>query len=403
MPAPSTRRDLLRATAALGVTGSLGGCLSRAVTSEAERQVPFARIEQPQATPPQTQPTEQWTVETAGKPGFAVDGDALVVVTDGRTRAIDAADGTERWSVDTGGWLSESVAGRQYVVDDDGVLRAVAAGEVQWDADPGYLVRWVFEGRGTVYVKTVYALVGLHADTGEHLWTYDEREEETRLGNDTVPVPVDDSLLVVGGDGVYRLRERTGTDRLWRRAPELATVVAFDDPPDGVTGRRPTGAVVRNDGLFVSTWLNEYNHETAGTGRFQRFSLDDGTETWRSPTPLPVSGVTLTDSSAFGAMWVPAGEPNGGVVAVDSETGDRRWVREVGHLLGGATVADDVVVAAGTSPHDRSLAGGVYAVDAATGERLWRVRGTGGIGTYPTALVGGTVYYADGAGLHALW
>lgn len=397
MRTPSTRRRLLRATAGVGLAGSLSGCLSR-LRPDAERQVSFARDESSSAaSPPRRKPTERWSVETGEKPNL-VDGDTVYVATDDETRAVDTTDGSERWTVSAGGGLSV-VEGRVYVAEGDVV--AIEGGEVRWRTGIDDYARWVVEGRGTVFVKTYYGLAGLHADTGRRRWTLDERKRDVRLGYDTVPVSDGESLAVVAHDGVYRVVDRTGLDRLWNATPELTPVVALSDP-DSVAESRPTGATVRGDGLFVSTWLREYDHETAGTGLVQRFSLVDGSETWRLPTPLPVSGVAVTENSVYGSMWVPSGDPGGGVVAVDRGSGERRWSRNVGHLLSRASVADRVVVAGGTSPHDRSLDGGVYAFDAVTGETLWRVAGEGSIGGYPVGLVDDWVYFADGDGVHAL-
>ena len=398
MRTPSTRRDLLRATAGVGLAGSLSGCLSR-LRPEAERQVSLARDESSSAaSPPRRKPSERWSVETGEKPSLVVDGDTVYVATDDETRAVDTTDGSEQWAVDAGGGLSV-VEGRVYVAL--GNVVAIEDGRIQWKTSISDRVRWLVERAGTVYVKTYYGLVGLHADTGARQWKLNERKQDVRLGYDTVPVADGESLAVVTHDELYRLTERTGINRLWNATPELTPTVALSDP-DSVAESRPTDATVRGDSLFVSTWLREYDHETAGTGLVQRFSLADGSETWRAPTPLPVSGVTLTENSVYGSMWVPSGDPGGGVVAVDRESGERRWSRNVGHLLSYASVAGGVVVAGGTSPHDRSLDGGVYAFDAVTGETLWRVAGEGSIGGYPVGLVDDWVYFADGDGVHAL-
>ena len=125
----------------------------------------------PDASPPRSSPTTQWTVPFDEYVWTVVVGpDHVFASSRERTIAV-GKDGSEQWTVGVGGDL-RYVAGRLYV--SGGALLALdaATGEAQWrafaddDENPGT----VYEARGTVYVTSELGFHGLHPDTGERLW-----------------------------------------------------------------------------------------------------------------------------------------------------------------------------------------------------------------------------------------
>lgn len=182
----------------------------------------------------------------------------------------------------------------------------------------------------------------------------------------------------------------------------------FDAAPEGV---RPYAAVVANGMVYlggpdVAFDPDESPSEPTGQGDVAAYDVETGAERWRvGVDPFGVSvpavawGVVVvgTDSprrSSATAGGTPDAEIvhanpqnsllGGGLVALDAESGERRWsVWTSAPVAAAPAVVDGVVYA-------RANDAQVVAVDAATGRERWRSGGS-------TSEVGGTEIQADSA------
>jgi outer membrane protein assembly factor BamB len=278
---------------------------------------------------------------TATSAPVVADGTVHVGTRDRHLFAVDAASGTEEWRFETDDWATSTpaVAGDTvYVGTRSGTLHAV-------DADRG-TERWRFtsdrrkHSRPTVAGDTVY-----YGGDGI-LWALDatagtERwrfTHETVAGNPTVAVATGETVYT-GGDG--------------------GVPVCALDPVSGDERRR-----------FVP----------------DGFSMD----TWASAPPTVVDGTLYVGGSGRR------------LYAMETATGDVRWVCEFGRnqVAAPPTVAGGVVYA--SAVHSRSGAGSVYAVDAVDGTEHWQFKARDAIEAAPT-VADGTVYVgSDGGHLHAI-
>jgi WD40 repeat protein len=170
-----------------------------------------------------------------------------------------------------------------------------------------------------------------------------------------------------------------------------------------------------NDGVVYAwefpsmafTWEFETGGEVKGTppvyegktyvgswdGNFYCLDLVDGDELWRFETTDVVMsnpGVDPDSSTVF------VGGDDRYVRALDAETGDVRWERNVNHsVIGSLTVTADAVLVGSYDAH-------LYALEKDTGEVRWRVRCNGHVTSEPVPH-GGNIYVAERADIAGYW
>ncbi|MFC7154010.1 PQQ-binding-like beta-propeller repeat protein [Halomarina halobia] len=271
--------------------------------------------------------------------------------------ALDAATGAPRWRVETDGRVVEAAA-----VADGAVVFGTVAGNIR-DGD------------------TSGEVVAVEADTGEERWRVD-------AGGAVFGSPaVDAGVAYVGtaGGGLLALDVRDGSE-VWRREA--------DDP---------VIASVAVDGSAVYV---------GGRGaRLRALSREDGSERWAFETAGPVFGAP---SVADGVVYATGSSQDpetyavsGALVALDAETGERRWRAATNEWTGtGASVGEETLIAGvglSVRGYDRETGVERWTVEAseygtAVASRPAVVDGTAYVGT--SGVNGGSIYalsVADGS------
>lgn len=432
MVSRSRRRFLRSSAAAVAVAsaGCLGGSSPAAET--AERRIDHGTTPpvgtwptpgygarntryNPDASPPRSAPTTEWSAPVPGVVSSVVVGPELVYASSDEATVAVAPDGTEQWRVEVGGGLTY-VEGRLYVSAEPLVALDAESGDEIWRGPEEMAPGAVVESRGTVYVTERERLRGLHADTGEERWRI-ETARYPRLVAD------DGQVVVATGDRVRFLEPGAVEDGIFREPePEVVQTLEPGWYPEIVSA-----ALV--DGAFYLGQFGDSVADLNATARQFHLMTDD--ERW--VTPLDWSGVSalaVDDERVYAAPYRATLDPlESSVVALDRETGAEEW-RDDGELLGSPTVGGDVVVAGGAHPGspsvcasesggdgteadgtetERTCAGGqpaaasgvLRAFDAVTGDRLWTVEPGASYGSYPLALAGDRVYVGDADGVHA--
>ncbi len=294
-----------------------------------------------------------WRFSTRGavRSSPAVSGERVYIgSTDGNLYALDRATGVENWRVDVSSPISSSPAVARGLVifgSRDGAFHAVdsGSGRAAWRFDTGALIPWEWGSEGwDVYTSS--------------------------------PVVVDSVVIFGAGDGVvYALDLDTGTE-IWRFATE---------------GRIRSTPAVGDGHVFVGST----------DGIVYALEFDTGEETWRHATDgaglksedLRVDRKSIIPALAVADNAVYVGSRDGFMYALDSSTGERKWMAS--HSGSWAMSAPAILgnaIYAGTS--DGRF---VHKLDVNSGEELWRLVGVGYTWSSPS-IVGGTVYIGDGEG-----
>jgi len=299
----STRRALLRATAALGAGVGLAGCSESDGTPTPDLGTP--------APVPGT-PTDDRETPTDA-PG---DGDLLepwpTARGDPRNHGRSARPGPEvdptahwRTTVDLLTALRAAVGPYGPVVlREDGLVRAFDPdGTVRWetDHDDRFVAAPVVGDDGTVVTASLDGTVRCLAPDGTERWSV---ETPGRLfashSNDATPLRLAGDVLVVAHPRgrVYALSLAEGTER-WRAE----------------TFRRPHRPAVTDGTVLLTGDKRDRNG-----GVTLALSLADGTERWRRTEAAPVHiGPGVHDGSVVTA------DIDGGVVARETGDGSERW------------------------------------------------------------------------------
>jgi outer membrane protein assembly factor BamB len=350
---PVRRRALLAgAAAAVGLTavGGLATLLPRMSRAAPTAAAPAAPVAAP-APPSPGAATLLWTAPGPPHPTvIRVAGDTVYVGGSGIVAALDRRSGAERWrheEPDPGDnipweWVDIAVADGTVAVTTRGVTNAFDedTGRRRWRAETGSGggIR-VAVGRGTVFTA-VDELVALDAATGDRRWS-------RALARAAYAPTIDgDQVLVSSNVSVEALDAATGAVR-WTRAeeggpialsasdgtvflaPALGNVVALDSTTGAerwVEGIGEGGAAPSRpalvDGSVVVLGRDEQLHALA---------TDSGQPRWTAA--VPGSGSTGGKLSATGAFaadptagLVCSGSTSHGVYALDSGSGETRWV-----------------------------------------------------------------------------
>lgn len=271
----------------------------------------------------------------------AVDGavvaDGVAVVGDER-RAGYGSDGDELWSRETHGHFSphDALADGAVVgslAGDGSTLLAIdpADGSRQWayalpESSPqGHVSDAVAVDAGVVAARFDGRLFAVDAD-GTGRWRISDDWDGHGPGRPTLAAGP--GGVVAAGAAVAGFDPATG-ERRWRHVlPDYAAGIAV---ADGVAH-----VAVGSDDPKVDSWDAE--------GGVLAFDLVDGTELWRARLAGRAGLPTVNGDSA----WV--GTHDGRLVALDADTGERRWRRPVGERVETAPLvtADRVFVGVGT-------------------------------------------------------
>ncbi len=124
-------------------------------------------------------------------------------------------------------------------------------------------------------------------------------------------------------------------------------------------------------------------------GRVTAFRMADGTRAWSTVSPgdrLRGAGRFYAGPAvAYGRVFI--GNINGRVIALDRDTGEIAWVRDLGDFVySSAAVADGLVY---VGSYDRRL----YALDAVSGRVRWSVDAGERISGSPSVI--GRIVYAS--------
>lgn len=280
--------------------------------------------------------------------------------------ALDAATGAVEWETETGGYRQGTPAyadGTVYVGGSEtGPVRALdaATGEERWSTSAGSgAFTPLAVAEGTVVASTSDQVIAFEADDGRERW---RTSAETSDGHGKAPAVADGTVYAVHDHGFDS----------WRL---IALSLADGSEEWSAEGSAEAGpAVVGGGRVYVGGQSGHWAFE-ADTGR-EVWSVDENGSMSTSPAYRDETLYTF-----------------GGGEKRDAATGERQWGDEAPDVHADTTgaLADGVLYAA-----NRGL-DGVVAVDADSGARRW-VAPVWGLLNRPPAVGDGAVYVGDEAG-----
>lgn len=270
-----------------------------------------------------------------------------------------------------------------------------------WEFDAGSLVEFppvIGDGRAVVGTNAGLA-IGLDLRTGREAW-------RVRLRGRVASSPAlsgDLAIFTTIKGDVIALDAATGR-RAWRRrvggAVESSPLVIDGDAYIGTLSGRVmkldarTGGVrwsVAAPGQVKASLARAGDSVVVGdyAGRVTAFRMADGTRAWSTVSPgdrLRGAGRFYAGPAvAYGRVFI--GNINGRVIALDRDTGEIAWVRDLGDFVySSAAVADGLVY---VGSYDRRL----YALDAVSGRVRWSVDAGERISGSPSVI--GRIVYAS--------
>ncbi len=381
-----------------------------------------------------------WTVDRlAGVTSTPAVVDGTIYIGDwaGFLRAYDFETGAEQWSVDVGAQVNDSplvTDDTVYVGDGTGFLHAVARddGSVRWsvELDPHeYCVIYsspvlagdmLVVGVASTELATVVddfvfrgAVVGLDPATGAEQWRFYTTENDETAGAgvsvwSTAAVDPERGLVYIGtgntyeqpaapmSDSLLAIDYATGALEWHRQFTEGDVYIVFEDPPSG-----PDADVGAAPNLFT---IGDRDVVGVGdkAGVYSVLDRDDGETVWATMLTegSHLGGVMTTaavdDTAIYLAsnIWQPGfnfGDPDNVSVlfALDRETGDVLWQRDLDRPVFGAMTLAGGVVYHGT------IDGRIHAVAASDGSALWSDLPGGDVGGGFT-VVNGTLVAGHG-------
>ena len=394
------RRTFLSAGICLGLSGCLNRFRDDRNTEPADRRVtpdanptdwprptrsPANNLVSPAATPPKTEPTVEWQVDTPTTCDRLVIVDKTIVASTAESvHAVSLTDGTERWRVDEGGRVVNAIAGRCYVIRAETVIAlTVETGETIWEHE---FDRWaidLIELDGTVYVTTDDGLFGLHADSGEKRWHVDSDGREGFLA-------VVDGDLQWANDRQYTIFAVDGAheptiDQQYSLSTETSTI--RPNAPTVVDGTIAIGGADINFG--AETPVRVIDRDVVYSRVFEPYML----------TPAIVDDRILIAGydNRSGAMETST------VAACSHDLDERLWETTVDEPIGAPAVADGVIYTGGGYPaQSGDRRGKLYALTVDTGEVLWEIETAGANAGHPLALVGESIVLGSHDGISML-
>lgn len=275
---------------------------------------------------------EIWHFETGGNiisSPAVLDGVVYVGSVDGNLYALDEATGTEKWryksksaSVATESSQRNAVASSPvflnnviYFGNNSGELIALdsVTGESQWtfNAD-GPVEEGPAIDSGRIYFSTRKIVYALSLDKGSAIWTHEKKHDNAWVSS---PVVSNGIVFIRSGFGgeIFALDASSG-DEIWRMETELEGFIF------------PTAPAVA-DGVLYSGLPDRF------------FALDSrtGEMIWKTDTPFngPQSSPLVTEDTIY------YGSGSGNVCALDRETGDLLWQKQIANTIVSAPVLKD--------------------------------------------------------------
>jgi eukaryotic-like serine/threonine-protein kinase len=298
------------------------------------------------------------------------------------------------WRFDTGGELysSPAISGDMLVIGSkSGFLYGLNAitGDQVWSRDLGqYIVRSTPAiQENVVYINNGYQTLALSLDDGSTLWTVD-----VSFTGNTSPTIANRTVYIASQNGaILALDARTG-DEAWQLnleglifgsptvadgrlfvATDRGKVFALNDESGLVAWRYQA-----NGGVFAPVISDEgVVYFTTNAGATYAITADDGVELWKYDAGGASGGSVTRDK-------IIVGSDNGGVSAINRETGAILWLSPTGGQIavGPTIVGKLVVVASGQT---------LYGFDIDTGDQLFTYA-TGYTIQIAPALVNGAIY-----------
>lgn len=347
-----TRRNLLRATAGIGVGTLLATGPAQATSTEAGEILWEFRADEPQMV--DSSPTVvDGVVYTGGgdralhaldaatgeplwrydEPPGLIDTaptvvDGAVFFTAGRdVYAVDAATGEELWSQGLNTFINGSLTvydSRLFVAVDDDTVPFYAldpvTGEELWTFEAG----GQFSGppvatEGTVYVGSGAGIMyAIDAETGDEIWAEDVDSDRFRAGT------VYDGLVIAGN--------------------ESGVLYAFDASTGTVEWEREIGSWIRT----TPTARDDVVYIDGGTSIFA-LNAETGSEIWEFPT---MGGGQIQSSlTVAGDLLVYGGWSDNQIYGIDTDTGTERWTVETDSQISSSPTVVDGVAYTGRDDH----------------------------------------------------
>lgn len=388
------------ATAGVGASGLLSGCLSMLPSLDSDTSLPGSptgswrqygadganTFAANVSAPPQG--NLAWTSDAFTRWRPAVSNGTVYTTNfdpsnDGSAIALDAQDGTEQWrtTLEASGDNVTIIVDDRCVVAYDEELVALDSqtGEKIWTESINEVKQLVAdEATGTVLVASDRGIEAFRAADGERRW-------ETNTVRQLVHAPaVYDGRVFAVGD----------VDE----SPSLAAF-SLEDGSDcwqsDLTATPESAApVATQDGVFVADdrTLVVHDRET-GDQRRELGSFGEGDDV--VPHTVAIDDGTVFVTSSYGA------------VAVDSETGTVRWHRDTPVYKSGICLGTDTIIFPVSNPEFASEKKTISAFDRESGQMRWYYGFDPGFHhevTSPPVLVDGAVYFTatDIDGLGAL-
>jgi outer membrane protein assembly factor BamB len=369
---------------------------------------------------------------------------------DGVLYALDSQSGQKKWEFEAQNELREAAVAwgdMVYFADTSGTLYAIdgQTGQELWKQEATEdVMRYVMTMTsidGTLLVGASDGLWAFEGDTGKEIW-----RAKSVSGIPEPPVVADGIAYLISGSSLYMLDVQSGqelgklrTDSLDLSPPAVDGRMAYFGSMDGdlyavdanvliaAAGQedsaadkadQPREATFRANpqrtGFYDTKGVRElgglkWSLQTQmlilaspavadGMVHFGSFALDlDSGEVawadWSIPPVYSSDTVLALSSPAVASGTVYYGGTDGLLHAVDSLTGETKWMFETPGPIGSSpAVCEGAVNFAGAD-------GYLYSLDAQTGEEIWRLE-TGG--NTDVACENGNIYFGGTGGLYAL-
>ena len=244
------------------------------------------------------------------KPGIGQQG-ILTADRQGVVTAVNPENGKTIWKTDLNKSIFAGVAvgdGIAIVGHDDGIVAALSAedGSRLWQAAVNRQISSVAAiGRSRVVIRTADGqIIGLKADTGERAWTLERSKPELSMHGDATPVVTGDAVLIGLANGRLLAHNVVTGREYWETEISLSS------------GRNQIERL--SDADTAPLVAGNHIYSAAYQGSIASLRLNDASVRWKTKVStrlqLAISGNQLLSTESLG-----------GVVALDSETGQVLW------------------------------------------------------------------------------
>ena len=251
-----------------------------------------------------------------------------VALADGRMLAVSATDGRELWSraLPDAPWVPPTIAGdRLYLVLPRGRLLAIdtASGDIAWETViEGSFAASPLIADGVLYAFGAPHILGLDAEDGTVLWRV-RVDKSVALVH---PVIEGNTMAVATTNRLLVFDRRTGERTYWYVVPPVIDGIAINDGTLFVAASRTLVAI---DAKSRRPWWEPFRAIW-----FQFWVWGSAPQTPAPPSDWVVRHDSLGYALAVGAEFVFTASRDGSVAAYLRETGELRWARTVGAIVG---------------------------------------------------------------------